>query len=334
MLKKSKRPILVTGSLRSGTTWVGRMIGLCPDVAYIHEPFNANINNRLFLAQFEYDFVYVTDKDATQYHEPLRRLMMRRPDLLTRLSSRTRTPKDIRNAFVDSFRLYRWRRLRPLVKDPIAIFSAEWLAKSFDMQPIVIIRHPAAIVSSILDQNWDSDFKVFLRQKSLMQGILHPLEAKIRQMEKTRSNNFDWAIGLWNIVHYVILIYQEKHPDWRFVRYEDVALDPLSGFENLYAWFDLDFDTMIRNQIQFNCTSSKAADVLLSLRHYMMSNWKAIARKRRLALPAIHSTHRSVMRDSKAMVTKWKPRLTEQQVEQIKERTWDIAKEFYSSEDW
>ena len=35
-----RRPILVTGSHRSGTTWVGKTIALSPSVTYIGEPFN------------------------------------------------------------------------------------------------------------------------------------------------------------------------------------------------------------------------------------------------------------------------------------------------------
>ena len=31
-------PILVTGSHRSGSTWVGKMLSVAPHVAYIHEP--------------------------------------------------------------------------------------------------------------------------------------------------------------------------------------------------------------------------------------------------------------------------------------------------------
>lgn len=40
-------------------------------------------------------------------------------------------------------------RSRPLVKDPFALFSAEWFADNFDAEVIVIVRHPAAVVSSI-----------------------------------------------------------------------------------------------------------------------------------------------------------------------------------------
>ena len=33
-------PVLVTGSPRSGSTWVGNVLALAPGAGYIHEPFN------------------------------------------------------------------------------------------------------------------------------------------------------------------------------------------------------------------------------------------------------------------------------------------------------
>jgi hypothetical protein len=35
-----KKPILVTGSHRSGTTWAGQMVAAAPHTAYIHKPLN------------------------------------------------------------------------------------------------------------------------------------------------------------------------------------------------------------------------------------------------------------------------------------------------------
>src|SRR5690606_21198944 len=43
----ASRGILVTGSPRSGTTWVGRMLATDPRLTYFHEPFN-NRSRRVF----------------------------------------------------------------------------------------------------------------------------------------------------------------------------------------------------------------------------------------------------------------------------------------------
>jgi hypothetical protein len=44
----AKRPILVTGAPRSGTTWVGKMLALAPGVGYVHEPFNPRFSAGCF----------------------------------------------------------------------------------------------------------------------------------------------------------------------------------------------------------------------------------------------------------------------------------------------
>ena len=44
------RPILVTGTQRSGSTWVGQMIASHPRVVYVWEPFNKKV--RAFLNQW------------------------------------------------------------------------------------------------------------------------------------------------------------------------------------------------------------------------------------------------------------------------------------------
>ena len=48
--------------------------------------------------------------------------------------------------------------LRPLLKDPIAIMSCEWLAETFNMDVIVVIRHPAAFVASLKVAGWEFAF--------------------------------------------------------------------------------------------------------------------------------------------------------------------------------
>ncbi len=64
------------------------------------------------------------------------------------------------------------RGATPLVKDPIALFSAEWLAATFDMRVLVMIRHPAAFAASIRRRGWRHRFADFLEQPLLMRDLL------------------------------------------------------------------------------------------------------------------------------------------------------------------
>lgn len=58
----SRKPILVTGSPRSGTSRVGRMIGQVPSVRYVHEPFNISGRPCRCGVKFYYWFHYLSSE--------------------------------------------------------------------------------------------------------------------------------------------------------------------------------------------------------------------------------------------------------------------------------
>src|SRR5439155_664004 len=62
-----------------------------------------------------------------------------------------RDVEDVRRLAVDGahFLGSRLRAARPLLKDPIAAFSASWLARTFGMATVVVVRHPGAFASSL-----------------------------------------------------------------------------------------------------------------------------------------------------------------------------------------
>lgn len=50
---------------------------------------------------------------------------------------------------------------RLLIKDPLAYFSSKWFAKSYDMDVLILIRHPAAFAASLKQQGWYFPFSHF-----------------------------------------------------------------------------------------------------------------------------------------------------------------------------
>ena len=126
-------------------------------------------------------------------------------------------------------------RRHKLVKDPIALFSSEWLAETFDMRVLVMIRHPAAFAASIRRRGWRHRFADFLEQPLLMRDVLAPYEAEIRAASDRPPEILDEAILLWNILYGTVAGIQERHPDWAFARHEDLAREPVGRFRDLYA---------------------------------------------------------------------------------------------------
>ena len=46
---------------------------------------------------------------------------------------------------------------------------------------------------------------------------------------------------LWNMIYGTVRRYQEDHPDWIFLRHEDISMDPAAHFRDLFEQLDLAF---------------------------------------------------------------------------------------------
>jgi hypothetical protein len=303
----SPKPILVTGAHRSGTTWVGKMLALAPGVAYIHEPFNPRTAPGLSPARFDRYFTVVTTANESRYRPGLEQTVRFHYGLGAQLRS-LRGAADVARTGRDFVRVQRARLTggRPLVKDPIALLSAEWLAESFGMDVVVLIRHPAAFAASLKRLGWKHSFATFI-QDGRVPEVLRPYEAEIREQAQQPGEILAQAALLWRVLYNAVDGYRERHPDWAFVRHEDASAEPVGTFERLYTQLELDFTPAAHD---------------------------AIARASAPDNPAELSTPHAVELDSAASLGRWRDDLTAEEVETLRERTRDVWPRFYSDEDW
>ena len=73
----------------------------------------------------------------------------------------------------------RSRGRRPLVKEPHAVFSAEWFAHRLESDVVVVVRRPAAVVSSWKRLEWSFDFSHLLHQHRLIDDRLARFPAEM-----------------------------------------------------------------------------------------------------------------------------------------------------------
>jgi hypothetical protein len=300
-------PILVTGAHRSGTTWVGRMLALAPGVSYVHEPFSPRTAAGLSPAGFDRYFTVVTSENEGRYRPGLERTLQFRYALGAQLRS-LRGPLDLARTARDFARVERARLAgaRPLMKDPIALLSAEWLEAAFRMDVVVLIRHPAAFAASLKRLGWKHSFATFI-QDGRVPEVLRPYEPEIREQAEQPGQILAQAALLWRVLYNAVDGYRERHPDWAFVRHEDASAEPVTTFERLYAQLGLDFTPASRN---------------------------AIARASAPDNPAAPQTPHAVELDSAASLGRWRGDLTAEEIETLRERTRDVWPRFYSNEDW
>ena len=304
----SQKPILITGSHRSGTTWVGSMLAASRTVGYIHEPFNVIRPPGICRAKFKHWFTYVCSENESMFFKAIRDTLRFRYDLFgAARSARSVTRlRGLAREFA-SFLMSRAAHARPLLKDPISLFSAEWLASRFDMDVVVMIRHPAGFASSLEKLNWTFPFSHLLEQPLLMRDHLRPFEAEIREYAAGPVDILDQASLLWRIMHHTIAGYRRRHPEWIFVRHEDLSLDPLRGFECLAS----------RLQVELG---RRAKDMIL----------KASDSKN----PGDPADPYAIRRYSRATASIWKERLTPAKIRQIRDHVEDVSRMFYSDRDW
>jgi hypothetical protein len=130
-----KQPILITGAHRSGTTWVGRMLAEAPYVYYIHEPFSVTDfpHRGICNVEFEHWFTYITKENEDKYYRGIKNTLNLNYDWMGGLKT-IHSFSDLKTAIAEYQNSLAHKNSRILVKDPIAFFSAPWLAERFNMK--------------------------------------------------------------------------------------------------------------------------------------------------------------------------------------------------------
>lgn len=307
---RTPRPILVTGSHRSGTTWIGRMLAASRDVGYLHEPFNVSHNRGAFAAPIPLWFWYVTTQNESVHLRAMQDTLRFRFNYLAALRHSS-GGGSLLNAFRDVTDFHRARTAgaRPLLKDPIAIFSVEWLVRRFAAQPIVLIRHPAAFAASLMRVNWHHPFDHFLLQPALMEHHLMPFASEIERMAGSSCSILEQSTLLWQIIYARVAAYQREHADWLFLRHEDISSAPEEQFAEVFQRLDLEYGEDVRAVVRRYSASSRPRES---------------ARGRRAV----------VLRNSTENVQTWRRDLSDVDVAYIRHRVEPLASLFYSSDEW
>jgi hypothetical protein len=305
----SRRPVLVTGAHRSGTTWVGRMIDLSPDVGYINEPFNPHHQPGICSCRFPLWFQYVNRHNEHRFRPQLSATLAFRYRPVAQLA-RTRRPADAERLLRDGleFTRARLRRARPVMKDPIAAFSSSWLASTFDMATIVLVRHPAGFASSLKRLRWSHPFGDFLAQPALMEERLGGFEDEIRRMAKVEHDIVDQASLLWRMIYSVLLEYRRVHPDWIVVRQEDLALDPVGGFAHLFERLGLRYPDSIQQRVRWYSSGSSQLEA--------------------------DAEPYAIRRASEQTIRGWRQRLSAEEQSRLRAQVEPLAAAFYAESEW
>src|SRR5262249_49793269 len=153
--------------------------------------------------------------------------------------------------------------------------------------------------------NWAFDFNNLLAQPALMAGPLAPFRDEIRQSAWSEPDLIERGILLWRVVYSVALRYRRAHPDWEFLRHEDLSLHPQAEFGQLSARLGLQDTPRVRRTIEVHTSPDNPRDA---------------------GAGEVHK----LRRDSRANVWSWRHRLSPAEIRRVRRGTEDVARFFYS----
>ncbi len=230
--------VLIAGIPRSGTTWVGRVLGMAENTQYVHEPDNHHVRPEAWSAKRhlgsypklvpgeaapEYGALFETAfaggcRPSLRYTSA--RIVHRvAPGSLRRAgplaSSRPPVP-----AFGNVPR-------NVVVKSVFCARSLEWLAERFAPTVVVLRRHPFAVIASWEKLGWDG----FLDRNP------HAVEhcADVFGVGPPRRSSPWIDRAAWHCGYLSSLLDQAvaRHPEWLVVGHETLCARPAARFRAL-----------------------------------------------------------------------------------------------------
>jgi hypothetical protein len=251
-----RRPLLIAGIPRSGSTWTQLILSSDPSTLLVMEPDSETKSAPAIWAKRRlgrYPVLTPGERDA-DYEKLWRWVLAGAPR-----GRRLETAERVRKIALKEWRWYvqgRWtptmrlagqlgrkprdqpvpamRDHRLLVKSVHAAMSVEWLATTFDLEVLVLLRHPAAVLAS-----WQS------------LGLPEHF-ARLERVPEVRQRCEEWGVplpGPDELEHTVWLLgvlltsleQAARHSGFLLRTHEQMCLSPAAEFRSLYGELGLEW---------------------------------------------------------------------------------------------
>ncbi len=267
-LRVPDAPIVVTGSHRSGSTWVGRLLTLDDQAHYLHEPLNPEVVPSWFGHPAEHTWEHLPTGDE-RWHRIDRVVGLRFPVTSSFGPGRQRhgslrTARTIARITRDATRA-RHRGSRALIKDPFMLFNSDEFIHRYGGKVVFTVRNPAAFVSSLLRLGWRFDFANWAVQPTLMEGALSPWADEIREAAAEPPPMFEHACLAWRVLHGFMAASYDAAPENKVVVLHDQLSGDVPGrLPALLTAVGLEHTDQIAAGVQSLTTGSRQRDVTAS----------------------------------------------------------------------
>ncbi|SES71602.1 Sulfotransferase domain-containing protein [Salinibacillus kushneri] len=275
----TKRPVLISGIPRSGSTWLGNVLSKAPNAVYIHEPDNEKANAQAFFLKdglHRYPYLRSNDNNSLYYKlwssvltdnivhlkelsEIFRQPLPINPFNLEREIGKksgfihkdffVQTSDRNKNNTVKTMGLPPFNSINsktvPIVKSVHNMLSLQWLDNNFSTRIVIIVRHPASVISSYLKLKMPDSLRNIFYQDYLMEDYLFPFKEHLASAN-SHISQMSMQIGAF---YYVLEKQIKNHPNWILVKHEDLCENPNGRFKEIYENLNLNWTNDVSNYI-------------------------------------------------------------------------------------
>jgi hypothetical protein len=231
-------PVLVMAFPRSGSSWVGRMLGASPQALYLREPVTQTAHR------------FMPDYGPTVHPLPPEGP----PDAV-------RAWADDAFAGVPRFPFFviptprawsPWRRAgRRVVVKEVNPLALRWMVRRYAPRVVYLVRHPAAVALSFRRLGWTTQRLTDYVAPATLRRLGIPTAPSSFWAEHAAAQAAVTRLGLEALA---------EAPAHRVVRYEALCADPVEGFRALYAFAGLRWTAAAEAVIRRHSAAPTASD--------------------------------------------------------------------------
>jgi hypothetical protein len=220
-------PILLISYPRSGSSWIGKILGFSPDVAYLREPIHQRFQQRFKVpALLDPEIQRETLRCHTHPNDAMLQYYLLCADEAF-VGLVPPHPADVLEDAHDFHFLKRSRKCL-LIKEINPLMTKTFVNRH-SPQVIMLLRHPAAVADSFERLNWimEEDMETF---------------------------------GYWYGVHMHQAIKSAQAGPLRIIQYENFAANPAEEYIKLFEWLDIRTPKNFQQILHDFCENPQGAD--------------------------------------------------------------------------
>ena len=302
---KLKNSIFISGMHRSGTSWVSQILSTAGRyVLKDEEIFLPNYPSQNKPIKIWYEYIH--SKNEKKYIQYIENTLSNKYHLIHEFPFQEsisqklkafylKTNSILRKSFYDSTPL--------ILVEPLGLLSSDWFSKTYKCKMIIIIRHPAAIISSLklnnINYNLNGSDSLFVQDEF----------AKNNKKLPKSDDIIGQCILMWKILYSYVQKLKKNNKNWIFVKHEDLSIDPMKEFQLLFKKLGLPFRNTTINKINKLCSTENS--------NYL--------------LPGEKDKNK---RNSKKLIYRWHEILSKDEVTRIREEVSLISDYWYDQQSW